>query len=286
MKLERSDVNFPLWRTKVDKSLFEHKGTTIPIWACDMWGLPSLFSEVASRKDPRAEATITFGGKNYKSWVTTAKHGRSSPAYRLWFEEDLSLNLKRTFVMSYMRSLETDLSHLSVDEIERTIPFWEFLDIEFNTAKRNFHFVPYFTQEPSFPALFNRLIGSPSVARIDDEMQGAEGYRIYKQDWKPKEQLEYEIGATNVLYMLADTKAKLLYVGEAKDLVRRLSQQYSCIPNWDRFRYDVLPASLESARVPLERMIIRCIASLLENKRSVQPLCISDFKLANDKIDK
>lgn len=286
MKLERSNIDFPLWRKKVDKSLFEHSGTTIPNWACDMWELPSLFSEVSSRKDPKAEVAVKFDGNKYKGWVTTAKHGRSSPAYRLWFEEELSLRLKRTFVMSYMRSLETDLSRLRVDEIEKKIPFWEFLDIEFDSSQRNFIFVAYFIQEPSFPTLFNRLIGSPSVARIDDEVRGITGHRIYKQDWKPREELELAIGATNVLYMLADTKAKLLYIGEAKDLVRRLTQNHPKIQNWNQFRYDVLPASLEFVRVPLERMLIRGFAALLENKGDVNPLLISDFKLANDKIDK
>ena len=38
MKYERSNVEFPIWRKKVDKSLFEHNGTTIPEWACKMWG--------------------------------------------------------------------------------------------------------------------------------------------------------------------------------------------------------------------------------------------------------
>ena len=39
MKFERSNVKHPLWRKKVDASLFNYKGTTIPTWACDMWGI-------------------------------------------------------------------------------------------------------------------------------------------------------------------------------------------------------------------------------------------------------
>lgn len=286
MKLERSNVDFPLWRKKVDKSIFEHNGTTIPVWACEMWGLPTIFSDVSSRKDSKSEVNIKFEKKKYKGWVTTAKHGRNSPAYRLWFEDELSLLLKRTFVMSYMRALETGLSRLRVAEIEKQIPFWEFLDIEFDISQRMFIFVAYYTQEPSFPTLFNRLIGSPSIARVDDEVQGKNGYRIHKQDWKPKEELEYEIGATNVIYMLADTETKQLYIGEAKDLVKRLAQKYPSIPRWNFFRYDVLPENLEPLRVPLERMIIRGFASILENKKDVPSILISDYKLANDKIDK
>ena len=129
---------FPLWRKKVDKSLFEHSGTTIPVWACEMWGLPSLFAGVSSRKNPDSEVTVEFEKKKYQGWVTTAKHGRNSPAYRLWFSEELSIELKRTFLMSYMRALETGLSTLKVAEIEKQIPFWEFLDIEFDISKKFF----------------------------------------------------------------------------------------------------------------------------------------------------
>jgi hypothetical protein len=76
MKLERSNVEFAIWRKKVDKSLFEHNGTTIPEWACQMWTLPSLFGGINSRKHPGAAAGLTFQGKTYVAWVTTAPRAR------------------------------------------------------------------------------------------------------------------------------------------------------------------------------------------------------------------
>ncbi len=71
-----------------------------------------------------------------------------------------------------------------------------------------------------------------------------------------------------------------------KDLVKRLSQKYPSIPKWNYFRYDVLPNHLETLRIPLERMIIRKFAVLLRNKKGIDSLEISDYILANDKIDK
>lgn len=91
--------------------------------------------------------------------------------------------------------------------------------------------------------------------------------------------------AQNVIYMLIDTKNKLLYVGEAQDLVKRLSQPYPTIKDWDYFRYNVLPDKLAPYRVVLERMLIRDFASLLKNKKDVKCISISDYSLANDKID-
>ena len=286
MKLERSNVDFPLWRKKVDKSLFEHSGTTIPIWACEMWKLASLYSDVSSRRDPKAKTKIRFEKNYYEGWVTTAKHGRSSPAYRLWFDDSLSLELKHTYVMSYIRSLETSLSAEKIADVENSIPFWEFLDIEFNHKENVFVFVSYYKQQPSFPNLFSRLITSPAISRIDDELSGKSVKRIHKQDWKPRNELEFEIGAHNVIYTLVDTDNKLLYVGEAIDLVKRLSQNYPSIPNWNYFRYDVLPDVLADYRNTLERMMIRSYATIFENKKGVSSLSLSDYRLANEKIDK
>ena len=78
----------------------------------------------------------------------------------------------------------------------------------------------------------------------------------------------------------------MLYVGEAKDLIARLKQEYPSIPDWDYYRYEALPEELEPYRVELERMVIRALAALLPNKKNVPSLEISDFRLANEKIDK
>src|SRR5262249_33303404 len=87
-------------------------------------------------------------------------------------------------------------------------------------TKRQFQFVAYYTQAVSFPNLFARLIGSPTLRRISDELEGGKEKRIHKQDWKARTELPFEIGAANVLYLLLDSKAKLIYIGEARDMVR------------------------------------------------------------------
>ena len=287
MKIERSKVDFPLWRKKVDKSLFEHNGTTIPLWAREMWNLPRLFSKTQSRNDPNSKVKVKFNNSSHEGWITkTSPKNRKTPVYRLWFEETLAIELKRNFLMRYMRSLEEGLEDTAKKDTEKKIPFWEFLDIEFDKKSRIFHFLSYYFQEPSFPNLFSRLIGSPSIEKIGDEVLGKKGSRIYKQDWKPRNNLEYEIGAKNVIYKLIDTKNRLFYVGEAADLVKRLLQNYPTIPNWDYFRYDVLPDELAPFRAMIERMVIRDFATLMSNNKDIKTISISDFKLTNEKIDK
>lgn len=283
MKLERSDIEFAVWRKKVDKSLFEHNGTTVPEWACRMWGLQEMYGQVTSRKDPRSKALIRYKNAEYEAWVTTAPHGRKSPAFRLWYDRLLSLELKRSFLMSYMRSLEGALQ-VNTD-VELKIPFWEFLDIEFDQVNRRFRFVAYYRQQPSFPHLFQRLIGSPALRKVADEIEGKVEIRIYKQDWTRRSDLEFQLGASNVIYMLIDTNGRRFYIGEAADLVKRLLQPHSSIPDWNFFRYDVLPTDLAPYRVALERMLIRDFAAVLKNKRKVPSQAIADCELANDKVD-
>src|SRR5262249_16560837 len=167
MKTERSNVEFAIWRKKVDKSLFEHNGTTIPEWACRMWGLSETYSAITSRKDPASVVSATFKSRTYRGWVTTAPHGRQSPAFPLWYEPELTHELKHAFLMSYMRSLEGLLDRSR--DVEADIPFWEFLDIEYDHASREFRFVAHYTAHPAFPKLFKRLVGSPAIKRVEED---------------------------------------------------------------------------------------------------------------------
>lgn len=288
MKLERSNVDYPLWRKKVDSSLFHYNGTTIPNWACKIWKIPEDFSKSKSKRDPSSKVKVEFQKEKYEGWVTIATKGRKTPAYRLWYSDSLTYELKDVFLMSFVRDIEDRLRKskgIKKTNIEQEIPFWEFLDIEYNRNERLFRFVAYYTQKPTFSELFKRFIQSPILHKIDDELDEKPPFRIYKNRWRSRAELDFEIGANNVLYTLIDTKNKLIYFGEASNLVKRLRQDHLSIPNWNYFRYNVLPNQIASHRKTFERMIIRDFASVLENKGKIDSIKISDYRLANDKID-
>ena len=269
MKLERSDVDFPSWRKKVDSSLLRHNGTTIPQWVCKLWGIDKDFSKCTSRKQNESKITIEFESRKFDGWVTIATHKREkSPAYRLWFPEELTYRLKNEFIMSYVRDIEARLREFKgtkEKEIEEEIPFWEFLDIEYDRYKRTFYFRAYYKQKPTFFELFGRFVDeSPVLHKIDDELAEKPPFRIYKTGWKERKNLDAEIGQKNVLYYLLDTENKLIYIGEASDLVSRLNQDHPTIPKWNYFRYDILPDEIANHRKAFERMLIRDFASLFD----------------------
>ena len=66
MKIERTKVEFPIWRKKVDSSLFQHKGTTIPKWVCGIWNIKKLYPKKRRKGSPESEVTINFNNSEYK----------------------------------------------------------------------------------------------------------------------------------------------------------------------------------------------------------------------------
>lgn len=288
MPLERNDVEYPLWRKKVDGSLLRHSVTPIPTWVGRMWSITSNFPNKGGRRDPRSQVALRFRGNTYDGAVTWYHRNRQGISYRLWFDDALRYALADTFVMTNMRDLEARLRVAASvpGDVEQEIPFWEFLDIEFDAPQKTFELTAYYIQKPAFRELFRRMSDAPPLKRIREELARKAAHRIHKQNWKPRSEFESEIGATNVVYMLTDTNKRLFYVGETDGLIARLRRGHDLIPNWNYYRYSTLPKVLEPHRLQIERMLIRDIDALLGASALGLPEKISSFKLVNMRIDR
>lgn len=285
--LERNDIKHPLWRKKVDATFLRDGLTPIPNWLHDSWNIKGIFDHVISKNDKDSQVLIFFKGKKYLGYVSKHKAPNNNYRYRLYISPELTALMCDEFLMSYMRMLEAELRKDSTHrKIEKEISFWEFIDIEFESTSKSFYFTAQYKLTPQFPNLFSKLIGSPTVKRINDQLQDGRVTKIHKQDWKPRDEYLSELGAENVIYMLADTDRELIYVGEANKLIPRFKMGHTDIKNWDYYKYSVLPAALAPLRLEIERMLIRDMAALLENKQNIQSIKISSYKLANRKIDK
>jgi hypothetical protein len=283
LKTERSDVSFPVWRKKVDSTILRNACTPLPGWVMKIWDIEAQFGEITTRKEAGAKVDITFKTKTYAGFVVRSKRSRKGALYRLFLSAELCEELKKTYVMSYMRSIESHLRETKGydRDIEKDIPFWEFLDIEYNSPNRFFYFTAYYTQEPIFPELFKSLVKSTILKQFENEDE----LEFTKSDWLPRHRSAEQINANNVIYYLIDTKHKLFYIGEAEKMHRRFEQGHLGMPTWDYFRYDILPESFsKKQRVALEKMLIRCFASLLCNNNGIYSQKISEYTLTNIKI--
>lgn len=288
MPIERTDVDFPLWRKKVDGTFVRLGYTPIPLWVAGMWDLAEDFSAVSGRGDPAAGIECSFSGVRFSGEFIPHRGGRQ---FRLFLDEGLRAALAQTFLMSYMRELDTKLAAVAAPDRGRSRehderPFWEFADLEYDRSGRRLRIVAHYIQRPDFPNLFARLAGSAPMRLIDDELRTKQDVRIHKQPWRTRDLFETEIGARNVLYMLADCTNLLFYVGQADDLIARFRRGHERIPDWTHYRYDLLPPSLDPVRRTIERMLICDIDALLGAWSKELPVSPAGFRYVNSLIDR
>ena len=144
MPSERRNVSHPLWRKKVDGSMFDDKCTVIPDWVKDnIWGIRDRFPH-SGKDNPLSQATIVIHREKkntqHKAMVTTNHRGKLPPTMRLFYEEDVREWLKEQFFMTYQRNEMKKKLGWNGPTVEKKIPFWEFIDIEYVDDECEFHF--------------------------------------------------------------------------------------------------------------------------------------------------
>lgn len=286
MKLERKNIDFPLWRKKVDKSILEGNETPIPKFLWDIWNIEKLFKNCRSKKSSNSKIEIIFKGNLYHGHIVYKANGQ----YRMVIPTELCNHLKKVYIMTYMREIENRLRKLKSaykgTKIEEEIPFWEFLDIEFDSIGKKAIFTAHYVQKPIFIELFIEIINSHILDQIENSLDEKNQNSIIKKDWRPKKDLKNELNAKNIIYNLIDTENKEIYIGETESLLERFSNDREEIKNWNYYRFDSLPSSFNKRqRLEIERLIIRTFAAFFSNQKGIKTMRVSDFKLKNKKID-
>lgn len=72
---ERENIEFPLWRKKVDATFLQGSETPIPNWLLDIWDIKKNFGHVYSKKNDNAIVEIIFNRKKYKGYFSKFKRG-------------------------------------------------------------------------------------------------------------------------------------------------------------------------------------------------------------------
>ncbi len=292
MTSERVGVEFPMWRKKVDGSMFEYKMTNIPAWVQNFFDIRNIFT-AKSTKESASEVGIVFTDKLgeahiFNGHVTNTQNTSRKGVMRMIFPPELVSLLRETFMMSHMRDLERRMREPkpSIDEIETEFPFYEFIDIEWDKVNHQFRFRPHFVIPPQYQELFNYIQNKHVLTNIENDLKPSKKARISKSDWKSRSEISKEILTENAIYTLIDNGDKKIYIGETENLAKRRSGESPEIPNWTHYRVDVLPPDFnKEMRLQIERLMIRTLASLIPNSQGIESQKISDFILTNKKID-
>jgi hypothetical protein len=101
--------------------------------------------------------------------VTTAPRYGSPDTTRLHFGSNVKKWLTSSFNKTFLRNEEKEKNNLNGPTIERLIPFWEFIDIEWDADEEVFHFRAWYTQgdftinKPGEPIVVNTASTKPST---------------------------------------------------------------------------------------------------------------------------
>ena len=301
VRTDRKQVQHPMWRKKVDRTLLQDRGVTVlPAWVVKNFGIEGDFTS-SKRNSEDNKIKIHFLKETFEGAITIQTESRASTFHRLWIlDQRLTEKLREEFLMTYLRGLEQELQQRKNKEIkdkqrkwdsEVEIPFWEFIDIEYSKGEKAIYLTAHWKQKVSFPMFFKEIAKSQIMNRIEKEVLKDKKLVITKGDWKERNKLKSQLNNKNVIYYLIDKEKKELYVGMAENLTTRVTLNRPEIPGWTHYRFDSLPTSFDSTmRLEIEKMLIRSFASLLDNNPSnnekIKTIDISEYKLVNKQISK
>jgi len=138
----------------MDGAMFDDKCTVLPIWVRNrLFNVTERFPH-RSKKNPESETSIVIthpGGKKTKhiAYVTTLPRPKLGPVMRLQFGNDVKEWLSKAFNKTFHRNEERKANGLNGPTIERLVPFWELIDIEWDCDAEEFHFRAWYSLDSS-----------------------------------------------------------------------------------------------------------------------------------------
>jgi predicted GIY-YIG superfamily endonuclease len=140
----------------------------------------------------------------------------------------------------------------------------------------------FIKQETPFDNIFLRLVDEDFFGWLSSEDN--DHLIVHTSEWLDRKSLSLHQDRSFVIYYLIDEKNKLIYIGSANNLGKRLAQDKKTIPNWNKFKYTVIHRGYKNLLRRIEHHTINAISGFLENKikNTLSPFIISDeYKLVN-----
>ncbi len=268
----------PLYK-KIDYSAFDGYITIPKDLMKDFMGGRKL--PVSSARD----VTIIWGNRKYACAVRHARPKRPYMMIRYENNREFLKKLRETFIYSYVvfksqkeKSDEDEdsqfRSHLEKGEREVMI----FQPVSHNVIKAKV----FIKIENEWNHLFQRLANENVFGWL---FETDNSYLISESSkWKSVREFKKAKHKINVIYYLLHTSKKLIYIGKAEVLGKRVQpgRDHQGMPgDWDKFRYDVVMPEYQSLLGRLEDHTIRSFASIFQNTKGFLTAGLSGYTLVN-----
>ena len=232
---------------------------------------------------------VKWDKKEYPAKLSRVNRRGATPVLQLRYDSswDLKKKIWKTFIQSYV-VLKSQKELFDINKEGRKHfrtklegGQQEVLEVE-PISIDEFRFKVFIKINNEWNNLFERLAEENVFGWLFDKDKK---YLISKSTkWIKAEEFSTHQHATNVIYYLAHTEKKLIYIGKAENLGKRVKpgKQHQKMPgDWDRFKFDVIKPEYSNILDKIEDHTIRAFASILRNEKNYETLEVSNYKLVN-----
>lgn len=263
-----------LYIKKIDKSLLEGgKATLDKKQLEDNEWLTSF--DIGESRNIKAY----FNNKEYDvnlAFKSRKKDEIELPYYQLTIGEVLKKELKKTFIHTVLNIKSSIIMKQKGRKFNE-----EALSIEL--VKKNVEYVlklkPFIRISTDYDEYFKALIKS----NLLDYPFGSNNKKaiVSSTGWMDIKEIEKYKGTRNIIYFLLNSATKEIYIGSTNLFEKRVTVQKSELPNWDKFRFEVVNPDYTTILRDIEFMIIRNFANVLKNNDNIKGLDVNEYTLAN-----
>ncbi len=232
---------------------------------------------------------LQWDKKKYTAKLSHINRKKAKSVYQIRYDgnKELLKKIRKTFIQSYI-ILKSQKEIFDVEKKDG-VHFRTNLEggqqevLELQPLKNDAIKCRVFIKiENEWNALFERLADENVFGWIFDK---SKKYLIHRStNWIKVANFSKHANATNVIYYLAHSRKRLLYIGKAENLGKRVNpgrKHQNMVPDWDLFRYDIVKPDYANILERLEDHTIRTVAALLKNNKKSNSLEISNYKLVN-----
>lgn len=232
---------------------------------------------------------IKYKNKLYKAKLHHVDRKGHSNVYQLRWDTDKNLLsiLRKDFINSYViLKSQKELHENTHGGLKKFRGHMDAGNQEVLTLKsvsaNEILIEPFIQIKTEWNTLFERLADANVFGWIFEKDKK---YLISRStSWYSYKELSKHSEQVNVIYYLANTNKKLLYIGKAENFGNRVKhgRDHQDMPgDWNKFRYDIIRPEFSNILERIEDHTIRSFASILKNTQSFPSLDISSYKLVN-----
>lgn len=268
---------------KIDRSSFEW-GMTIP-----QEYIKDFLDGKKLKKGTGRDTTILWDKKSYKVKIFHINR-KAGAVFQLRWDgnSEFLAKLRKTFIYSYViiKSQKELFDHEKRDRkyFRTAMAGGEQEVLELRPIKHNLIEATIFIKvESAWNTLFERLMEANVFGLLFDK--GKSEHLIQRStSWMSVLEFSDHKDQINVIYYLAHSKKKKIYIGKADTLGKRVKpgrKHQEMHGGWDRFKYDIVKPEFYKFLKKIEDHTIRTTASLLVNSKKYPSLNIKAYSLAN-----